>query len=50
MLDPLAQELLQYLPAAGDYFLDTDGSLRNYSDSNFIRNLEQRVTAASITS
>jgi len=45
MLDPMAQELMKYLPAAGDYFLDTDGALRNYADENFIRNLEQRFTA-----
>src|SRR5262249_18705934 len=44
MLDPMAQDLLKYLPLPGDYFLDTDGSLRNYTDSNFIRNLEQRLT------
>ena len=36
---------MQYLPAPGDYFLDTDGALRNYADENFIRNLEQRFTA-----
>jgi hypothetical protein len=44
MLDPLALDLLKYLPPAGDYFLDTDGSLRNYADSNFIKNLEQRAS------
>lgn len=44
MLDPLALDLLKYLPPPGDYFLDTDGALRNYTDSNFIRNLEQRLT------
>ena len=44
MLDPLARDLRQYLPAPRDYFLDTDGSLRNYTDSNFIRNLERRLT------
>ena len=36
MLDPMAQELMKYLPAPGDYFLDTDGALRNYADENFI--------------
>ena len=44
MLDPLSQELLKYLPAPGDYFLDTNGALRNYADNSFIRNLEQRLT------
>lgn len=44
MLDPLSQDLLKYLPPPGDYFLDTDGSLRNYTDSNFIRNFEQRAS------
>lgn len=44
MLDSLAQDLLKYLPPAGDYFLDTNGQLLNYADTNFIRNLEQRIT------
>jgi outer membrane receptor protein involved in Fe transport len=44
MLDPVSQELMKYLPTAGDYFLDTDGSLRNYADTSFIRNLERRLT------
>jgi hypothetical protein len=44
MLDPLAQSLLKYLPLPGEYFLDTDGALRNYTDSNFVRNFEQRLT------
>ena len=44
MLDPVSQDLLKYLPPAGDYFLDTDGSLRNYADTSFIKNLEQRAT------
>lgn len=49
MLDTLSLDLLKYLPPAGDYFLDTDGSLRNYADANFIRNLEQRGRSASTT-
>jgi hypothetical protein len=44
MLDPLAQSLLKYLPMPGGYFLDTDGSLRNYTTSTFIENMEQRLT------
>jgi hypothetical protein len=43
-LDSLSQDLLKYLPTPGDYFLDTDGSLRNYATSTFIKNLEQRLT------
>ena len=45
MLDPMAQDLMKYLPVTGEYFLDSDGALRNYADENFIRNLEQRLTA-----
>jgi len=45
MLDPLSQQLLKYLPPAGDYFLDSGGQLRNYTDTNFIKNLEKRLTA-----
>jgi hypothetical protein len=44
MLDPLSLSLLGYLPAAGEYFVDGDGNLRNYSFSTFIRNMEHRVT------
>lgn len=44
MLDPLNLELLKYLPPAGEYFLDTNGNLRNYADTNFIKNLERRMT------
>jgi len=43
MLDPVSQQLLEYMPKAGDYFL-SDGNLRNYASSNFIRNLERRLT------
>ncbi|MPZ19796.1 MAG: hypothetical protein GEV06_18040 [Luteitalea sp.] len=44
MLDPLSVDLLKYLPPDGDYFLDTDGNLRNYATTSFIKNLEQRFT------
>lgn len=44
MLDPLSLDLLKYLPEPGEYFLDTNGNLRNYHDTNFIKNLEHRVT------
>jgi carboxypeptidase family protein len=43
MIDSIARDLLQYLPLPGEYFLD-NGNLRNYVDSNFIRNFERRVT------
>ena len=43
MLDPTAVALLKYLPQAGEFFMD-NGVLRNYADSNFIRNLERRLT------
>lgn len=45
MLDPLVQDLLKYIPPPGDYFLDSNGALRNYSNQSFIRNLEKRLTA-----
>jgi hypothetical protein len=44
MLDPTSVSLLQYLPKAGDYFLDGDGNLRNYSSQQFIRSKEHRFT------
>jgi hypothetical protein len=44
MLDPLALSLLPYLPPAGEHFLDSDGSLRNYSTPTFVRNKEHRLT------
>jgi hypothetical protein len=44
MLDPLSKDLLKYLPEPGDYFLNTNGELRNYVSSSFIKNLEKRLT------
>src|SRR5262245_45570519 len=43
MLDSVSQSLLKYLPTPGDYFL-AEGNLRNYLGSNFIKDLERRVT------
>ena len=43
MLDPTAQELVKFLPKAGDYFL-ANGNLVNYASANFIKNLEKRMT------
>jgi carboxypeptidase family protein len=44
MLDPLVQDLLKYIPSPGEYFRDTNGALRNYSNQSFIRNFEKRLT------
>jgi hypothetical protein len=43
MLDPVSLSLLKYLPTPGDYFL-ADGNLRNYQGSNFIKDMENRMT------
>ncbi len=43
MLDPVSLGLIKYLPAAGEYFL-SDGNLRNYVTTSFIKNLEKRLT------
>jgi hypothetical protein len=43
MLDQTSVGLLKYLPKGGDYFL-SDGNLRNYASTNFIKNLEKRLT------
>ncbi len=43
MLDPVSLSLLKYLPKPGDYFL-SDGNLRNYASTNFIKNLDRRLT------
>ncbi len=43
MLDPTSVSLLQYVPKAGEYFLD-GGNLRNYVIPSFIKNLEKRMT------
>ena len=43
MLDPVSQELLKFMPTAGEYFL-SDGNLRNFVGESFIKNLEKRLT------
>jgi len=43
MLDSTSQSLLKYLPKAGEYFL-SNGNLANYASTNFIKNLEKRLT------
>lgn len=43
MLDPVAVKLLnQYLPPAGNYFVDTNGYLDNYSTYRFVGDNETR--------
>ncbi|MCI0389964.1 MAG: carboxypeptidase regulatory-like domain-containing protein [Acidobacteria bacterium] len=44
LLDPTAQRLLQYLPPAGDYFINVNGQLRNYNSTRFVKNREKRLT------
>ncbi len=43
MLDQVSLGLIKYLPTGGEYFL-SDGNLRNYVTTNFIKNLEKRLT------
>ncbi|MBI4902988.1 MAG: TonB-dependent receptor [Acidobacteria bacterium] len=43
MLDSVSLSLLKYLPKAGDYFL-SDGNLRNYASTSFVKNLDKRMT------
>jgi hypothetical protein len=43
MLDPIALQMLQYVPKAGDYYL-ADGNLANYVGGSFIKNREYRTT------
>jgi len=45
MLDPTALKALQYMPHAGEYFLDSNGQLANYSLNRFVRENEVRYTA-----
>ncbi|HEX6623234.1 MAG TPA: carboxypeptidase-like regulatory domain-containing protein, partial [Pyrinomonadaceae bacterium] len=43
-LDPTAQNLLQFLPAAGDYFIDDAGLIRNQTIQRFVQQDETRYT------
>lgn len=43
MLDPIAMQMMQYTPKAGDYYL-ADGNLANYVGGTFIKNREYRTT------
>jgi hypothetical protein len=42
-IDPIARQLLQFMPVAGDYFLDS-GNVRNYFLQRFVEQNEQRYT------
>lgn len=44
MIDPKAIELLKFMPAAGDYFIDDAGLVRNYIVQRFVRQDETRYT------
>jgi len=44
VLDPVSQEILKYMPLPGEYFLDTEGDLRNYATTSFVKNREMRLT------
>lgn len=44
LIDPKALELLKFMPAAGDYFIDDAGLVRNYIVQRFVRQDETRYT------
>jgi outer membrane receptor protein involved in Fe transport len=44
MIDPKAIELLKNMPAAGDYFIDDGGLVRNYIVQRFVKQDETRYT------
>ncbi len=44
MIDPTAIKLLQYMPPAGDYFIDDAGLVRNYIVQRFVEQNETRYT------
>lgn len=44
MIDPKALELLKFMPAAGDYFRDDSGLVRNYIVQRFVQQDETRYT------
>lgn len=45
MFDPTALKALQFMPAAGAYFLDPNGNVKNYVVSRFVKQDEVRYTA-----
>ncbi|HET6976417.1 MAG TPA: TonB-dependent receptor [Pyrinomonadaceae bacterium] len=44
MIDPKALEVLKFMPAAGDYFIDDAGLVRNYIVQRFVQQDETRYT------
>lgn len=42
--DPTAQQILQFLPTGGDYFLDENNLVRNYVINRFVKQDETRYT------
>lgn len=45
LLDPTALKALKYMPAAGSYFLDANGNVKNYVVNRFVTQDEVRYTA-----
>jgi hypothetical protein len=43
-IDPTAVKILQFMPPAGDYFIDDAGLVRNYIVERFVRQDETRYT------
>lgn len=43
-IDPIAVNLLQYMPPAGDFFIDDAGLVRNYVVNRFVKQDETRYT------
>ena len=44
MLDRLALKIQEQIPPAGEYFINSNGALANYSTTTFIKNKEIRLT------
>jgi hypothetical protein len=45
MMDPSSLKALQYLPHAGEYYINGSGALVNWSTQRFVKQNEKRVTA-----
>jgi hypothetical protein len=44
MMDPIALKALQFMPHAGDYFLDANGAVKNFLVNRFVQQDETRYT------
>ncbi len=44
MLDPVALKILEKIPRGGEYFVNSNNLLANYSTTSFIKNRELRLT------